>query len=780
MKRMTLLATLFSALLLTACGGGSEAVDGARNISTGKTGSGDTIEGGTESNKPDSSINPNEVVVRVEATSGMTARALSAGSATTAPSISVVRLDREGNEHADVVQGSDYSVRINSDNTYTITFPDGIPNRLDLVVKATFTDGSGTVLRRALPNSNQGILINAATEHAVRRFFSTRTFPDQSTFDALLPCGTLEKDCHESNDPRPALWQGLNDAVTDFEISFEDSADLNTILSALDDNALFTRYEDQYFNAIKADIIKGNTLSEISQALEVPTVLQNRGGTYNAVSFALEATAFTDDTPSTGVGDRYGDPAQLESDITTWQYPRVILSNLGIASIPTVLTEDVPILRDVLKESVGGSAELIVENSDSEHNSQFAGNTFMFLNTGGFWEFGRRQTQTITRKNDPIPQGWLQNPFFSHLYSAQAQKAMVGVMLANTQNYNLQYNADKKTYSRLNKARDIYTFGWDVYLRQSDEDTETTDDDFTLARLDSGNGQAKYGALYFEQTLSASSNPRAGYASGVEIWTSGPISGSSVTLSRSQPNAFYTTISLSRDSSHVVSGPASTVTTSPGNLTASLAETLIYDKDTQTNIDRPVGRLMLSDAVGAASPDGSLLAATDASDSSTRRFWVAVKLPASHTVKDFAGQTWELHGNFVLLDSGQHCFGQTDGATLTFDSSGLATLNWGEIRVCETANSGQLTAPVRETFTQTPSALPATEGAADTNVPQAFSLSLSDPAGGSDTFGLKGFVADQGVEGSDKADLMVLRLEYGNRLGLIFATRRQSLTPDSP
>ena len=73
-----------------------------------------------------------------------------------------------------------------------------------------------------------------------------------------------------------------------------------------------------------------------------------------------------------------------------------------------------------------------------------------------------------------------------------------------------------------------------------------------------------------------------------------------------------------------------------------------------------------------------------------------------------------------------------------------------------------------------------------------------DPAGGSEPFVLKGFYAEDTVEGltlekdpeTDKliekkvekptADLMVLRLEYGNRLGLIFATRRQSLTPDSP
>ncbi|RMF16017.1 MAG: hypothetical protein D6758_08730 [Gammaproteobacteria bacterium] len=761
--------------LLQGCGGGSEAVDNASNISTGKNGGGE-IEG-TESNNPDYSINPNEIVVRVEATSGMRARSLSAGDATTNVSLSVVRMDAEGKEYTDVISPSSYSTRINtSDNTLTLTFDNGIPDRLDLVVKATFNDGSGTIMRRALPNSNQGIVINAATEHVVRRFFSPSTFPDPAELTDMLDCGTSTTDCHDSNDPRPALWQGLNDVVSDFEITLDDSLDLDQALTELDNHALFMRYEDQYFQALRSTLIKGQALNDITQALEVPPVLNNRGGTYNSVTFALESTQFRQPEATTGIGVRYSHANALDANPVTWQYPRVILSNLGVASIPTVLTEEIPVLRDVMQESDSGSRTLLLENDASEHNSQFAGNTFIFLNQTGFWEFGRRQEQTITQKDDPVPQGWLKNPYYSHLYAAHAQQTIAGTTLAHIQNYNLAFDAVKNKYSRLSLARDIYTFNWELHLRRSDDDTSTSTDDFSLSKLDRGDGTARYAALFFEQVPSAT-DPVATYRAGIERWDATTLGGNSLSFTRSQPTItpdVFNTVELSRDTSHAVTGPG-TSRDAAGTLTASLPETLIYDSDEARNIDRPVGRIQLGNAMGAAAPDGQLMAAIDnTSTDGARRFWVAVKLPVSYTPKVFNNQVWELHGNFVQLDGTQHCMGQTNNAKLVFNASGQATLIWGDIMTCEQAASGTLSSPVLTQASSQPLAAP------DNSDPQAIKMSFSDPYGQGNPLELEGFISEDTVSSTTSdADLMVLRLRHGQRLGLIFAMRQQSLTENS-
>ncbi len=760
------LATILS-LILSGCGGGGESLDGLGTFRSPTTNNGNGVEDPVASN---------EINLRVDATSGMRsatvsqrmfdfltpakAYAIDAGSGVSAD-IKVRHLSRDGEIIFDgVIDDGDYFIVDNENGTYTIVFDNSIPDRIDLAIVATLSNG--TVLRRGLPNSAEGIVINAATEYVVQKFYSS--FSSQSELDALLPCNSgCQSDIHMLN------WLALNNAVMDFEITIPDSHDLDEAIALLDSNTLVQDYVDQFIDTIKDTKVESINENTIAPALS------NRSGNYNSVLFAMgmnqglpdESNA---DAKTVVFSNQTSDVlTNTASDVTSYIYPKIVIST-SILSFNPVLIEQIPWSRTSLTQLSDDTFDTSSSIIDSEMNRQ-EGSVFTYLSPKGHFDMARLQTQVVTQESSASPTGWLNNPFFTRYYSTKSANDETGTSEGIASAYisdGLTFRLSKDTngdYVREETLEKSHTFGWIYSLKMTDSDN------FSIATLDEG----EYGVVSLTQKLQTT-NPIELQA-GIEQWS---INGSTVqvtqpTLGSCDPEIFKTYIT--GRNADLSATPVTVTTANEGSYSLSA---LASPSNINSSADKFKGRVQLNnwsntgndrgDWTGASDPLGNILVLRTNSEESGQGIAHAVKI--SNTNISLAGKRYYLFGNSFQSTDAETVLSNFNLSTLEFDSGGDATLTVKELKVTQTIGDSILSDITNNTSAYT--AQPTTSPATNTNpvYRNLLKLDFADPTGGTSNFILEGFVGSEGK-------VLVLLMRYGQHLGLMYGFLEQGLEATS-
>ncbi|OZG70518.1 hypothetical protein BTA51_25635 [Hahella sp. CCB-MM4] len=757
-------------LALTGCGGGEESLDGLGTFGSPSTNNGNGV---------DDPVASNEINLRVEATTGMRsatvsqrlfdfmtpakAFAIDAGSSVSAD-IKVRHLSRDGEVLYDgVIDEGDYFIVDNENGTYTIVF-DGssIPNRMDLAIIATLSNG--TVLRRGLPNTAEGIVINAATEYAVQQFYSS--FSSQSELDNLLSCTS---GCDGQSETHMLNWLALNNAVMDFEITIPDDYDLDEAIDLLDSNSLVQDYVDQFIDTIKETKVESIDNSTIAKALS------NRSGNYNSVLFAMglnqglpdESDA---DNKTVVFSNQTSDVlTNTASDVTSYIYPKIVIST-SILSFNPVLIEQVPWSRTSLTQLSDNTFDTSSTIIDTETNRQ-EGTVFTFLSPKGHFDMARLQTQTITQETSASPTGWLNNPFFTRYYSTKSADAdtetsegIASAYISDGLVFRLSENSNGK-YDREETLEKSHTFGWLYSLKMTDSD------DFDIETLD----EADYGVVSLTQKLETT-NPME-LRAGIEQWS---VNGSTLqvtqpTLGGGDPEIFKT-YETGRNSD-LSANAVSIVATNDGSYNLSA---IASPSNINTGSDKFTGRVQLNnwnsagddrgDWTGASDPLGNILVLRTNSEESGQGIAHAVKI--SKTNVSLAGNRYYLFGNSFQSTDMETVLSNFNLSTLEFDSSSNATLTVKELKVAQTIGDQILSETTNNSAAYTTQ--PTTSPASNTNPDyrNLLKLEFSDPTGGADNFILEGFVGSEGK-------VLVLLMRYGQHLGLLYGFLEQELTASS-
>ncbi len=747
---------------LGGCGGGAESLEGLGNLNPPATDSdGDGVA---------NPIASNEVNVRVDATSGMTAAtvtqnifywltpapamALDAGEAVSA-SIKVQQLDFSGDviNSGAVISNSDYFVSSNGDGTYTIIFDNGIPDRIDLVISATLSNG--TVMRRGLPNLADGVVLNAGTEYAVQKFFTS--FENQSDLDDLLPCST--SGCEDQSEVHLVNWLALNKAVLDFETTIPDTSDLDDAVELLNSDPLIASYVDQFIESIKETKVDSIDDQSISPAMA------NRSGNYNAVMFSLgmnQGLPDKDAAEQTVVfANRTSDVrTNTSGDVVSYTYPKVVVSSNILGVTGNVLIEQIPWYRNSLNHRNDDTFDNSTASRDDEINKQ-EGTVLTYLSPKGHFDMARLQTQVVTDEGSSSPTGWLNNPFFTRYYSTKAgndddetSEGIASAFISDGLVLRLSENSSGE-YERVESLERPSTFGW-LYAVKT---TET--DDFSIDLLDFND----YAVVSLTQTLSATT-PAITVQASIDQWT---ISGDEAqltqpTLGGGDPEIFntYTT-------GRNVDLTANVVATTTG-ATDSLAIEALSSKVKITDDDIYKGRLSVGDWTGASDPLGNVMAFRTNTESGSQGIAHAIKLSSSSV--NLANSTYVLYGNTFMATDAESVFSNYNMSTLAFNASSVATLTLKELRVTQTIGSAELSTPTDNSAAYVDQPTASKTANANPDYQNLIKLDFADPTGGATPFILEGFIASEG-------NILILLVRYGEQLGLFYAFKEQSLTSTS-
>src|SRR5690606_12988219 len=136
------------------------------------------------------------------------------------------------------------------------------------------------------------------------------------------------------------------EGAVDFEIAVPEDLDLEAALAFLDTKVAFTRYIDKSIETLMIDKIGGQSIVG-----GIPDPLAAVIGTYNAVSFGM---GLNQGLPGSGTETAVlsnwvsAEATFSTSSGETKYYPYVTVSNLGATIVSTLLTGDIPMLRNSL------------------------------------------------------------------------------------------------------------------------------------------------------------------------------------------------------------------------------------------------------------------------------------------------------------------------------------------------------------------------------------------------------------------------------------------------
>ncbi len=765
--------TLLLSILLGLGGCGwytNSAVDQAGEIPNSNQGSSGQIidDDEDEDDTPVTPTDPNEIRLFVKATTGMqeasvsqwlwelltppAAYALSSGSSVTNARITVEQLDFQGDIVAgNLINPSDYTVFLRDDGAYSIRFQAGIPSRLDLVIVARLTNG--TQLRHALPNQKGSINIDAGSEYAVRTFYASLESADQLA--ALTDCGEDDTACEDQKALRMTNWLAMMAAIQDFEITLPDTDDLDDALARLDARLDVRDYAEQFSATILEDklgVVAGGAITPVMEA---------RDGTYNSVYFALGLNQGVADDSSVVFTRRANEPLPVtNADVTSLTYPNFVFSPTILGVINNLLVETLPFTRQ--SASLQSPATYVAGPVPAVADiNKFIGTTISFMNSAGFMDLARRQIQAVTRESSSSPSGWLTNPHYTRVYttrnasSTESSDSMATAFWSTGQLLSLE--KEGANYRRLGIEEELNTFGW-IFHSLTSADTEP----FSAALLDG----EEYMVVSLEHTSGL--DPALAWSGSIDYWTVADETVTSLQPLTTDPenaggsDVFTTAILQRTGSDEAVDIELSRAAASTLPLQA--LPTVVYNTNSKAFDDKFRGRLAVGDWIGMSDPLGNVLTFNTSNNGGLAH---AVKV--SQSVPDLAEATFTLYGNSVSIDADTTRYHNHNLGELRF-AQGDVTLTLRERTVTADHSSLEVSAPADTSDAYALS--PVTTTPALGAIRNQIALSFPDPTGGDTLLHLEGAAASDG-------NLLVLRLRYGNQIGLLYGFRTLALTENS-
>ncbi|ERP89806.1 hypothetical protein Q666_14310 [Marinobacter sp. ES-1] len=648
-----LIPALALPFLLTACGGGDSAIDGAREIPNrfGNTVNAldDFNPGSTGDSGNTAGLKANEVRITMEVPAfyapdaEQTRRNLRI---VTPDQVQVYRSNQGGQNLGTVP----YSTSTGEDGHVIVSFPDGQPIGPDVVIEARYSGGGQTIAMKALAaDSDRDVKVNPFSHYLVQNGLGGYS---STEFQAVMDC---------VNDRGGALclnkyvWSSLADQVHDFEIDIAGNLKLDAAIGMLASRADFAGYIDQMADYALLGPNASGTIRASS-------------ADYNSVFLGLELGPTFRDARFPGAGQWGARTAQEEDLGGAFLYPALTLTSFEAFNINvTSLATDIPYDRSTLVHGFtnpdGHQFSRETGWTRNSHSSSPGAATLTPPSEDGSDPArllaGRALYQSITDEPGSANNGWTRNPYFMDAFTSapgtenQSPDRVLGSYFTAGKAIALA-DADGKL-KRQQTLEEHYLSVLELHLLRSE--------DFNMAGITGSD----YNLVYLTAQFGGS-NPitfEIGY---------GELDGSDGALTTNNATIY-------RDNTGAAGAGASSAVTDTWNIANRPAQLSSGIKN--------IGRLALCRSctesepplgLGAATPDGSLLAFN--LDDTGLGDGLVIAGKTTTLAAPIAGD-YRVQGTIIAMDADQNRLYQVAEGTLTLTDTG-ADLKATSYRVSHT------------------------------------------------------------------------------------------------
>ena len=410
--RLTIPSILATSLLLSACGGGDSAIDGAKDIPNRFGNTQNALDDFSSGSTGDSSnargLKPNQVRVTMELPVN-----LAPEGEQTRRNLRIVIPDQvrvyRTNTSAQTFDDVRYSTEKGTDGHFILTFDNGVPVGPDVIIEARYGTATMTALAA---DADRDVKVNPFSHYLVTEVLWRRysTYDFQTVLDCVDNASCLNK----------YVWGTLADQVHDFEIDIPENANVTQATSTLADRADFASYV--------ADMADYALLGQASSDR-----ISASAADYNSVFLGLELGQTFRESNVAGAGQwgvRMAQVERLTEDNRAFLYPALTLTsfdafNLNITSLAT----DIPYDRQTQihgffeRNNSGIPEQLFFERGTEtwERNSHSSapGAATLTTETPARLLAGRALYQTITKRNSSLINGWTRNPYYLDAFTSE-------------------------------------------------------------------------------------------------------------------------------------------------------------------------------------------------------------------------------------------------------------------------------------------------------------------------------------------------------------------------
>lgn len=397
------LLILTCSTLLAGCGGGEDAISGARNNPNDFAGNtnplNDFSSGSTGDSSNSSGLAGNEVRITLEVPGGV-----APNSERTRRNLRIVQPDRlqvyTTNTSLQNLGSVPVTQRTDDNGAMIIAFDEGLPLGPDTVIEASY---GNTRIRAFAADADRDVKINPFSEYLVR---NTLADYSETELQVILDC---VEDAQGQLCLNKYVWSTLADQVHDFEIDIPDSADLNRALSELGDRGDFVSYVSAMARYALLDERSSGKISASS-------------ADYNAVFLGVELGQTFLEGSLAGSGQwgvRLAQEERLEdTNGVGYVYPALTLTSFDAFNIKvTSLASDIPYERQALIHQNGNNffprgSELwpLNTHATSPGAATLLDDTRLLA--------GRALYQSITGRGSSKTMGWTRNPYYLDAYTS--------------------------------------------------------------------------------------------------------------------------------------------------------------------------------------------------------------------------------------------------------------------------------------------------------------------------------------------------------------------------
>lgn len=662
-----LIPALALPFLLTACGGGDSAIDGAREIPNrfGNTVNAldDFNPGSTGDSGNTAGLKANEVRITMEVPAfyapdaEQTRRNLRI---VIPDQVQVYRSNQGGQNLGSVA----YRTSTGEDGHIIVAFPDGQPIGPDVVIEARYSGGGQTIAMKALAaDSDRDVKVNPFSHYLVQNGLGGYS---STEFQAVMDC---------VNDRGGALclnkyvWSSLADQVHDFEIDIAGNLTLDAAIGMLASRADFAGYIEQMADYALLGPNASGTIRASS-------------ADYNSVFLGLELGPTFRDARFPGAGQWGARTAQEEDLGGAFLYPALTLTSFEAFNINvTSLATDIPYDRSTLVHGFTNPDGHQFSREDSwtrnSHSSSPGAATLTPPSEDGSDPArllaGRALYQSITDEPGSANNGWTRNPYFMDAFTSapgdenQSPDRVLGSYF--TAGKAIALSEQEGQLKRQETLEEHYLSVLELHLLRSDgfDMTGITESNYNLVYL-----TAQFG----------SSNP-------VTFETGhGQLGGSDGALNTNNATIY-------RDNTGAPGAGASSAVTDTWNIANRPAQLSSGPKDigrlalcrTCTESEPPLG-------LGAATPDGSLLAFN--LDDAGLGDGLVIAGKTTSLAAPVAGD-YRIQGTMIALDADQNRLHQVADGLLKLTETG-ADLTATSYRVSHTITGNTVGTPEEEVF----------------------------------------------------------------------------------
>ena len=393
----------FTLLLVTGCGGGEDAIEGARSepndFAGSKNPANDFSSGSTGDSNNTNGLAPNEVRITMEVPGGVTDQ----GKATRR-NLRIVQPDRVSvyytNTGLQTLGEPPIATRTDSQGFTIIEFTEGLPLAPDVIIEAVY---GNTRMRALAADADRDVKVNPFSEYLVVNTLSSYTSRELQTI----------RECVEDQGGELCLnkyvWSTLADQIHDFEIEIPSGADLQGALSLLSGRGDFARYVSAMADYAVLDAASSGKISASS-------------ADYNSVFLGIElGQTFVE--PSLARSGQWGvrtaqEEVLTDTNGTGYVYPALTLTSFDAFNIKvTSLANDIPYDREALIHQDGNNF-YVRGSEDWELNTHSSSPGAATLLEDTRLLAGRALFQSITGRGSSRIIGWTRNPYYLNAFTS--------------------------------------------------------------------------------------------------------------------------------------------------------------------------------------------------------------------------------------------------------------------------------------------------------------------------------------------------------------------------